>query len=100
MNARKTGDVKPESDLLVFLLDHPREERTMPRISSVLLTNFVTTMSFAGHALASQGPGTTPGTASASLQWAMAITVYGVCAAAIAAGAIGTFRKNRIQPRQ
>lgn len=72
----------------------------MPRISSVLLTNFVTNMSFAGHALASQGPGTTPGTAGVSLQWTMAITVYGLCATAIVAGAIGAFRKNRIQPRQ
>lgn len=66
----------------------------MPRVSSVLLTNFVTAMSFAGDALASQGPGTAPGTAGASLRWTMAITVYGLCAAAIAAGALGAFRKN------
>ncbi|MGL5168885.1 MAG: hypothetical protein ACRC9K_23640 [Afipia sp.] len=49
---------------------------------------------FAGHASASQGPGVSPGTASASLQLTVAITVYGLCAAAIAAGVIGAFRKS------
>lgn len=49
---------------------------------------------FAGHASASQGPGISPGTASAPLQLTMAIVVYGLCAAAIIAGAIGTFRKH------
>ena len=48
---------------------------------------------FAGHASASQGQGITPGTASDSLQLAMAIMVYGSCAAVIAAGAIGAFRR-------
>ncbi len=46
----------------------------------------------AGDAVASQGPGTLPGTASASTQMMMAIVVYGLCAAAIAAGVIGAFR--------
>lgn len=49
---------------------------------------------FAGHAYASQGPGVSPGTASAALQLTMAIVVYGSCAAAIAAGVIGAFRKS------
>lgn len=68
----------------------------MSRISPTRLLpiSFATTVLFAGHAYASQGPGISPGTASASLQLTMAIAVYGLCAAAIAAGAIGAFRKN------
>ncbi len=46
----------------------------------------------AGTALASQGPGVTPGTAGASLQLAMAILVYGCSALLIAAGLIGAAR--------
>jgi len=61
----------------------------------LLLTNTAMSVLFAGHASASQGPGLSPGTASASLQLTMAIVVYGLCAAAIAAGVIGTFRKNQ-----
>jgi|GEM_PF-876985 hypothetical protein len=48
----------------------------------------------AGHAYASQGPGTLPGTASPFTQMAMAIVVYGLCAITIAAGVIGSFRRN------
>jgi hypothetical protein len=48
----------------------------------------------AGHALASQGPGGGPGTASAITQLAMAILVYGASAAIIAAGLIGALRQR------
>lgn len=74
----------------------------MSHVSSkrLLSTTFVATMLFVGHANASQGPGIAPGTASASLQLTMAIMVYGLSAAAIAAGAIGAFRKFENQPRQ
>ena len=46
-------------------------------------------------ALASQGPGTGPGTASPTLQVAMAVIVYGVSALIIVAGVIGTLRRTR-----
>jgi hypothetical protein len=43
-------------------------------------------------ALASQGPGGGPGTASAITQLVMAILVYGASAAIVAAGLIGALR--------
>lgn len=44
-------------------------------------------------ALASQGPGAGPGTASPALQFAMALIVYGGSALVIAAGLVGALRK-------
>ena len=44
-------------------------------------------------ALASQGPGTSAGTASSLTQLAMAIVVYGSCALVVGAGLIGALRK-------
>ena len=52
------------------------------------------TLAATGSALASQGPGVTPGTAGASLQLAMAILVYGGSALLIAAGLIGAARHH------
>jgi hypothetical protein len=43
----------------------------------------------AGHALASQGPGGGPGTASGFTQLAMAIIVYGTSALVVGAGLVG-----------
>lgn len=60
----------------------------------LMLASYILAMLLADHAHASQGPGTAPGTAGTFTQMAMAIAVYGLCAAAIAAGAIGTFRKK------
>ena len=60
----------------------------------LMLASNVLAMLLAGHAHASQGPGVAPGTAGTFTQMAMAIAVYGLCAAAIAAGAIGAFRKK------
>ena len=44
-------------------------------------------------ALASQGPGTSAGTASSFTQLAMAILVYGASALVVGAGLIGALRK-------
>jgi hypothetical protein len=44
-------------------------------------------------ALASQGPGTSAGTASGFTQLAMAILVYGASAFVVGAGLIGALRK-------
>lgn len=68
----------------------------MSRISRMrlLFASTATSVLLAGEAFASQGPGTSPGTASPFTQTAMAILVYGLCAAAIAAGAVGALRKN------
>ncbi|WP_315836671.1 hypothetical protein [Bradyrhizobium prioriisuperbiae] len=45
-------------------------------------------------AVASQGPGTMPGTASDFTQIAMAVVVYGSCAAVVAAGLLGPLWKH------
>jgi hypothetical protein len=47
---------------------------------------------WADAALASQGPGTGPGTASGLTQLAMAVIVYGTSALVIAAGLVGAAR--------
>ena len=48
----------------------------------------------AGHALASQGPGGGPGTASSFTQLAMTIIVYGTAALVVGAGLIGAARRH------
>jgi hypothetical protein len=45
-------------------------------------------------ALASQGPGTAPGTASSSTQLAMAIVIYGSVALILAAGLAAAIRRR------
>lgn len=68
----------------------------MPRMSYMPspVPMAATLLLLAGQAHASQGPGTVPGTASPLTQMTMAIVVYGLCAAALAVGAIGLVRKN------
>lgn len=51
-------------------------------------------LSFAGAALASQGPGGGPGTASQLTQLAMAVIVYGTSALVVGAGLIGAARRR------
>ena len=53
----------------------------------------------AGSALASQGPGAGPGTASAFTQLTMAIVVYGGSALLVGAGLIGALRRRLTSPR-
>ncbi|GAC1505627.1 MAG: hypothetical protein NVS2B1_15350 [Bradyrhizobium sp.] len=48
----------------------------------------------AGAALASQGPGAGPGTASSFTQLAMAIIVYGASGLVVGAGLIGAARQR------
>jgi hypothetical protein len=45
-------------------------------------------------ALASQGPGTGPGTATSFTQFAMAVLVYGAAALVVCAGLIGAVRRH------
>ena len=49
---------------------------------------------FANAALASQGPGGGPGTASNFTQLTMAVIVYGACALVAGAGLIGAARRH------
>jgi len=49
---------------------------------------------FAGAALASQGPGVGPGTASPFTQLVMAIIVYGASALIVGAALVGALRKR------
>ena len=94
--------VKPNTDERVSFMYRHQKEETMSHVShprALLRTrlSFATTAAvllLSSHASASQGPGISPGTASASLQLTMTIAVYGLCAAAIAAGLIGAFRKS------
>jgi hypothetical protein len=70
--------------------------RTRHRISRL---GYATASTAAGllcatAALASQGPGGGPGTASSFTQLAMAIVVYGACALVIGAGLIGAVRQR------
>jgi hypothetical protein len=59
-----------------------------------LLATFVAVGAPVSHALASQGPGTTAGGASATTQLGMAILVYGLSAAVVLAGLIGALRQR------
>jgi hypothetical protein len=65
------------------------------RRRAALLALAVTSIALASQAaLASQGPGTSAGTASTFTQLAMAILVYGTSALVIGAGLIGALRKS------
>lgn len=55
---------------------------------------FLQALMSAPTALASQGPGGGPGTASPSTQLLMAIVVYGGAASIVAAGLIGLLRRR------
>jgi hypothetical protein len=54
----------------------------------------IAAVSWAGAALASQGPGAGQGTASGFTQLAMAVLVYGASALVIGAGLIGAVRRH------
>ena len=54
----------------------------------------VITLSWANVALASQGPGTSVGTASPFTQLTMAVLVYGMSALVVGAGLVGALRRH------
>ena len=64
----------------------PRISRIAAAVAAALLP--------AGAALASQGPGGGPGTASPFTQLVMAILVYGLSAVVVGAGLIGAVRRH------
>ena len=70
--------------------------RTTHRLSRLALASApaIATLLSAGHALASQGPGGGPGTASSFTQLAMAIIVYGTAALVVGLGLIGVARRH------
>jgi hypothetical protein len=70
--------------------------RLKHRISRVafVTTSTVAGLLSAGAALASQGPGGGPGTASSFTQLAMAVLVYGASALVVGAGLIGAVRQR------
>ena len=67
-----------------------------PRVSHFVFAAVATAAGVlcAGAALASQGPGGGPGTASSFTQLAMAILVYGASGLVIGAGLIGAARQR------
>jgi len=69
---------------------------TRRRISRLafLPTSVVAGLLWVDAALASQGPGGGPGTASSFTQLAMAIVVYGASALVVGAGLIGAARRR------
>lgn len=66
------------------------------RVSRLVLATIsaATGLLCAHAALASQGPGVTPGTASSFTQLAMAVIVYGASALVVGAGLIGAARQR------
>ena len=70
--------------------------RKMPRLPLVAFAPVpaIAALLSAGHALASQGPGGGPGTASPFTQLAMAIVVYGASALVVGVGLIGMARRR------
>ena len=61
---------------------------------AVALASAAATLLSAHAALASQGPGGGPGTASGFTQLAMAIIVYGTSALVVGGGLIGAMRRR------
>ena len=61
---------------------------------TLFLVSTATALLPAHAALASQGPGGGPGTASHFTQLAMAIIVYGISALVVGSGLIGALRKH------
>jgi hypothetical protein len=69
--------------------------RTKHRISRLAFaTTMAAGLSVVDVALASQGPGAGPGTASSFTQLVMAVIVYGACAVVAGAGLIGAVRQR------
>lgn len=62
--------------------------------AALFLTSTAMVLLPAGAALASQGPGSGPGTAGPFTQLAMAILVYGTSALVVGSGLIGALRKH------
>jgi hypothetical protein len=54
----------------------------------------IVTLPWVNVALASQGPGTSMGTASPFTQLAMAVLVYGISALVVGAGLVGALRRH------
>lgn len=70
----------------------PRKSHGISHLAVALMP--ATVLLFANAALASQGPGGGPGSASPFTQLVMAIIVYGSTALLIGAGLIGAVRKH------
>jgi hypothetical protein len=68
--------------------------RKLPRISRAAFATSAAWLLWANAALASQGPGGGPGTASSFTQLAMAIIVYGTSALVVGIGLIGAVRRH------
>jgi len=68
--------------------------RFTPRISRIATAAVAAVLLPASAALASQGPGGGPGTASDLTQLVMAIIVYGTSALVVGAGLIGAARRR------
>lgn len=65
----------------------------IPQLALAVASTVLTSL-WAGAALASQGPGGGPGTASGFTQLAMAIIVYGASAVVVGTGLFGAMRRR------
>jgi hypothetical protein len=99
---KHSQDVKTGPDCDPYLLRasvtgdfHAFIRKMAPSIARrFFLTSMATVLLPAHAALASQGPGGGPGTASSFTQLAMAILVYGTSALVVGSGLIGALRKH------
>jgi hypothetical protein len=93
---------KPAQTVIRIFCVLPLQEISMPSSgkwrrasrAAFFLTSMATVLLPAHAALASQGPGGGPGTASSFTQLAMAILVYGTSALVVGSGLIGALRKH------
>jgi hypothetical protein len=75
-----------------IVMTSSRKAHRIAHCACALLSLFV--LLIGGAALASQGPGTGHGTATALTQFTMAVLVYGAAALVIFAGLIGALRRH------
>jgi hypothetical protein len=93
---------KPAQTVVRIFCELPLQEISMPSSrkwrrtsrAALFLTSAATVLLTVHAALASQGPGGGPGTASSFTQLAMAILVYGTSALVVGSGLIGALRKH------
>jgi hypothetical protein len=76
-----------------IVMTSPRIRHRISRLGFAALSA-ATSLWWTGAALASQGPGGGPGTASGFIQLAMSIIVYGTAALVVGAGLIGVARRR------
>ncbi len=95
-----SADCKTNVLRQAYLVETMMEVIMVCRISTIVVTLAVVSAAsqlWLEQAQASQGPGVMPGTASATMQLAMAIAVYGGSALLLVASLIGAARRRKVR---